>query len=419
MHKFAKDCAKGCSIGYNLDSLTIQKIATRAHDAVSKYLYRVRGKPRFKRVCKNSKTHRLRSVEGKNNASGIRFIDGQVIWNVRGSEKLILSPRFDSKDKYGLEKHALSCKVKYVRIVKKLIGKKHRFVAQLVLAGTPKLKRDNSLVKDKIVGIDVGPSSIAIYSQQEVLLKELCPDIDYCVKKISTLQRKMDRSRRATNINNYNSDKTIKKGPKVLNLSNSYLKMQMDKQILENKIKLARAHSHGELANKILSLGNILKVEKTSYKGWQKVLFGQSVQKKAPGMLKDILQRKAETANGKVIEINTYATKLSQTCICSKIQKKKLSQRWHECTDCNTTAQRDVFSAYLAYYVEDNSLDICQSKKDWPGAKVLHDTAISRLRQRTSGKEYIASFGLAKGKRQSSSQYKDNFQHIDALDVVA
>jgi hypothetical protein len=53
-------------------------------------------------------------VEGKNNASGIRWCDDHVEWS-----GLSLSFLFDHKDKFGVQAHALSHEVKYVRLVKK------------------------------------------------------------------------------------------------------------------------------------------------------------------------------------------------------------------------------------------------------------------------------------------------------------
>ena len=63
---------------------------------------------------------------------------------------------------------------------------------------------------------------------------------------------------------------------------------------------------------------------------------------------------------------------MSQTCLCGKIKKKKLSERQHIC-DCGINIQRDIFSAYLAKYVENKDncdyLDIRNAKKYFKGAE--------------------------------------------------
>lgn len=104
-------------LGHHLDSLTAQKIATRAFRAVEEYAYHKRGKPRFR--GKN----RFSSVEGKNNASGLRWKDQHIVWPLKKDktkeDSLVIKPLFDRKDRDGLEAHALSCKTKMVRLVRR------------------------------------------------------------------------------------------------------------------------------------------------------------------------------------------------------------------------------------------------------------------------------------------------------------
>ncbi|MGF1497032.1 MAG: zinc ribbon domain-containing protein, partial [Elainellaceae cyanobacterium] len=80
-------------------------------------------------------------------------------------------------------------------------------------------------------------------------------------------------------------------------------------------------------------------------------MFGRSVGKRAPGMFVERLRQKAENAGGSVNEFPTQTTKLSQSCICGRINKKPLSQRVHAC-ECGVISQRDLFSGYLAQFVD-------------------------------------------------------------------
>lgn len=180
----------------------------------------------------------------------------------------------------------------------------------------------------------------------------------------------------------------------------------------------ARKAAHGNLANKIFRVGSIIKTEKLSYKGWQK-RFGRSVGFRAPGLFVEMLRRKAESAGGEVIEFNTRTTALSQTCHCGHKKKKPLKERWHDCAACGVKAQRDLYSAFLARFVENERLDATnQVKAAWlAGADVLLEQAASNLKQTVTGKHRLASFGL--GQRQSGSPLeKESIQH-KALDVVA
>ena len=107
------------------------------------------------------------------------------------------------------------------------------------------------------------------------------------------------------------------------------------------------------------------------------------------------LKRKAENAGGKVTEINTWKTALSQTCHCGAREKKPLKQRWHRC-DCGVQAQRDLYSAYLASFVENNQLMADQAHKAWSGTDIALRTAMSELKQASSGL-VPTSLGLRSG----------------------
>ena len=83
----------------------------------------------------------------------------------------------------------------------------------------------------------------------------------------------MDRSRRATNHDNYNEDGTIKKqGNKKLtwNKSNHYFKYQNRLKELYRKQADVRKYQHECLANEIVSLGDNIYVEKMNFQGLSK-----------------------------------------------------------------------------------------------------------------------------------------------------
>ena len=63
-----------CWIGQHLDIHTIQKLATRAFKATHQYAFGKRGRPRFKGH------NQMDIVEGKSNASGIRWRTDRVKW---------------------------------------------------------------------------------------------------------------------------------------------------------------------------------------------------------------------------------------------------------------------------------------------------------------------------------------------------
>ncbi len=343
-------------IGDHIDSNTAQKLATRAYKAVEKVLFGQAGSVRFK--GKNQ----MDSVEGKSNKSGIRWKGEAVEWG--GLQLKALISRNDP-----VILHSLNSKVKYVRLVRRKVSGKNRFSAQLICEGKPFRKPKNTLGVG-VVGLDLGPSTIAIVSETDAHLKEFARELEFEAARIRRLQRKLDRSRRANNPDNFNPNGTVKKGCQRWNSSSSYLKVRNSKANLERKLAAHRKSLHGELVNDILRTGEIIKLEKLSYKAFQK-LFGKSVGKRAPGMFVSHLKSQAERAGGKVVEIPTYNRSLSQTCQCGRVKKKSLSERVHQC-ECGVVAQRDLYSAFLAKHIEPDTfvLQVSQLLVDWQSVEL-------------------------------------------------
>jgi hypothetical protein len=127
-------------LGEHLDSHVLQKLATRAYGAANRLLL-----GRAKRVRFKGKAQ-LDSVEGKSNASGIRWCGDRVEWS-----GLVLPARIHPRDR--VVAHGLSCPVKYVRLVRRKLLLRHRFYAQLVCEGRPYRKPQHKLGQG-IVGLE-------------------------------------------------------------------------------------------------------------------------------------------------------------------------------------------------------------------------------------------------------------------------
>ncbi len=319
----------------------------------------------------------FRSLEGTTNTEGLRYKDGIVYWKGRYVKKLMIPCIINHDDpviRYGL-KH----RIKFCRLLKKTIKGKVRYYVQLVLEGKPLQKYE---FPKEVVGLDLGPSTIAYYTNGHKNIAELetfCAELEQKDKEIRVLQRKIDRQRRANNPDNYNPDGTSIKGRRQWIISNR--QRQTENQLAEFKRKEReyRKSLHGQLANKILQLGCIIKTENISYLGFQK-MFGKSVDRRAPGMFMEMLRRKAKDAGGEVIEFSTNKTALSQICHkCEQRTKKPLEKRWHTCCDMNI--QRDIYSAFLASFVEDDTLDIAAVQKQWPSVELMLEQAMSKDKQ--------------------------------------
>jgi putative transposase len=419
--QLARQHRDACWIGDHIGSHDCQSTVTRAFSAVEAYMFKTKGKPRFKTRS------RFRSIEGKSNESTIRYRTKPIKAIHYG--RLTLPMRLKRRDKKKWQAQALERRTKYCRIIKRRIKGRDRWFVQLVQEGLPPQIHPTGT---DTVGLDLGPSSIAIVSSTEADLQPLCPTITHPWKKLRRIERAMDRSRRATNPECYDAKGRWIKLPKTkkkqkhkvatvkpiitkltrksqsktevttdssipnlkkaikakkvklptpkrkIQCSSRYKKLRIQKQETERKLAAERKRSHGELQNQILRQGTTVKTEKVSYRAWQKN-YGRSVKVRAPGMLIEGLTRKAESAGGQVLEINTRTTKLSQydhtthDCV-----KKKLSQRWHIFRDGVTEpVQRDIYSAFLAKHCDTDTLDVSQVKDSWPAMEPL-------LRQATS-----------------------------------
>ena len=387
----------------NIDSFTAQKIATELWKSYDDFFYGNGKKVYYKRYGE------LNSLEGKSNISGIRFKDDTILWN--GLE----IPVVIDYDNY-YEYQAIQSQICYNRIVRKYVRNKYKYYVQIVFKGNPPLKVDieTGEIKHYIgngdVGLDIGTRTIAISSQSDVKILELADRIQNIENQKQKLLRKMDRSRRATNPDNYNEDGTIKRqGNKKVrwNKSNHYIKYQNELKELYRKQADIRKYQHECLANYIISLGNKVYVEKMNFAGLQKRAkntekndkgkfkrkkrFGKSLANKAPSMLLNIINRKLGYYGEKLIEINTLEAKASQfNHFDGTYTKKSLSQRWNDFDGIRI--QRDMYSAFLIMNISDDlkSFDIDKCNERFENFYQLHNLEVTRL----TGKKNLSSIAI-------------------------
>ena len=361
-------------LGKHLDANTIQTIASRAHTAVRQYQFGARGRPRFKGKGQ------FHSVEGKSNKQGIRWRGGSVVWG-----DLRLRTRISADD--PVIAHALACPIKRVRIVRRTLNGHQRFFVQLVCAGTPYQKPEHPM-KQGVIGIDPGPRTFGLAGADWGAQIDLATPLKQSHTQQRRIQRQIDRMRRENNPTNYLPDGRVRPGRKRWVISRN--QRDNERRLAEAKRKQAahRKSLHGWLANTLLRLGNDIRVEKNSYRSFQKK-YGKAVGQAAPATFVATLSRKAESAGVRVLVIPT-SLRLSQTCLCGAIARKPLSERVHRC-DCGITVQRDVFSAYLARFsvaVDGPSgpswrLDAAQAQAAWAGAESRFPAASSPISVQT------------------------------------
>lgn len=334
-----------------INSHVAQKIASAVWRGVEKVLYG------------NGKTLHFRkytefvSLEGKNNSTGLVFRDGVLKVNSRPIHTA--RHKRDGSASRRYEEEALTHRVKYCRLVRRPVGSSWHYYVQLVLEGTAPQK--HSLGSGR-AGLDIGTSTAAAATEQECILTVLDETVENIEKEQRRLLRKMDRSRRTTNPQNYNVDGTVKKGGKRWHKSKNYRRMEMQYASLCRKRAAALKQQQEILANRIVSQCDTLYIEKMNFKGLQRKAkqskvkengkyarrkrFGKSLQARAPAQFCGILKRKLETLGGRYLEADTKAFRASQyNHVTNTYIKKKLSRR-HNVIN-GRWIQRDLYSAFL------------------------------------------------------------------------
>jgi len=351
------ELAKGLRVGWiaeHLDAVLVQTLASRAYRALNRVCLGKAKRVRFK-----SRGRSLSSIENKRNDTGLRFLlqkpeegnRGWLIWKEDQLEAVI-----DWEDE--VVAHGLRHRIKYARLVQRRASSPKaegadvcgfRYFVQLALEGVPHHKKKH-LVGQDTIGADLGPSTIALVPQEgEASLSVFCEELAPDEKEVRRLQRRMERQRRTANPDNYDTKGRIKKqGKKRLKWKSSkgYERTRRRKATRECKLAAHRKSLHGQIIHQIVAVGDTIIMEKLSYKAWQKQ-YGRSVGLRAPG----------PRTGGTLIEVPTRTTRLSQFCHgCGRQVKKPLSQRWHECQCGIGPIQRDLYSAFLAAYLDADHL---------------------------------------------------------------
>mgnify|MGYP003494011083 FL=1 len=287
----------------------------------------------------------------------------------------------------------------FVSISFKAIRGKTRVYIHITIEGISKPKYNKNGTRRHqygkgFIGCDIGPQSIAYTSKEEVGLKNLAErgaSIKDREQKEARILRKMDRSRRAMNPENYNDDGTIRKGEKTWKKSNRYKKLHSQ---YRNICRIAAENRHlaiNEEVNHMRALGNVFitepknakKLQKRSknterqgkpsviqksdgteqlvYKYKRKKRHGKSIKNRCPGYFQAQAKAKFERTGGVYIEVPAAYRASQYDHTCNKYIKKALSQRMYELAD-GTRVQRDWYSSFLMYCIGTDLQNISRYK---------------------------------------------------------
>ena len=374
-----------------IDSDVAQKIASSVWRSVEKYLFDNGKCIHFR------KYDEFESMEGKKNTSGMRFKDGRLQW--RGQ---VIQPQIRT----DYDKEALRSRVKYCRIRRKPVGTKYHYYLQLILEGKPPVKHP---VGHGTAGLDIGTSTAAVVTGDSCRLTVLGSDTKDRSSQIRRIQRAMDRSRRATNPDNYLPDGTVRKGAKKWIWSEHYKKLQFRKKSLERRYADAVNAGHHRLSNEIASKADTVYVEKMSFNGLarksksatkkadgrfrSRKRFGKSIGNHAPAVFLNILGNRLASGGGQLIKIDTISFRASQyNHVTDDYVRKKLSCRGSFVG--GHYVQRDLYSAFLLRNSNDTGTAADRQKctDSFPTFLMTHDACMDAFL--AENKKFPSSFGL-------------------------
>ena len=355
----------------HLNTAELQVIAENAYKTLSQVIFYKTKPEKLKFRSKYSLEHSFRNNV---NITGTRLVESKKT-NV--AYRLYIHKRSTFIDipvsaftEYQQVQLLRADKIKYVQIVSKTIRGKQVFYLNIVCQGIPVSKIQKG---EGVTGIDPGVSTVAYVSKDSCGLVDLVPK-DFVRKErlIQNLSRKIERSRRVNNPEAYNENGTCKQDVRLKPLSKRAKRLAIRRQTAYRKLTEERRKRQGELVNLIVSQSSVIKIEDLDVKSLQKrkretrinpktgrpfskKRYGKDVFKAAPGYFRTLLLQRANSTGCKVDIISPKKTKPSQyNHITGEFNKKELKTRIYNLTDEITDIQRDLYSAFLITYIEND-----------------------------------------------------------------
>lgn len=327
----------------------------------------------------------------------------------RNNAKFLTFPIVFDRDSVDYEMPALEGglgSIHVVSIVRKLIRGSYKYYVQFSIEGQKPLK-GRSLGSGR-VGIDLGPSTIAVAAESTVYIDKLAAKCDRIEEKVGKIQRRLERSRRASNPQNFNEDGTIKRISRVNGerrvwyKSKRYVKLQQELAELQRKQAAVRKLQHIERANELLSLGDTFIVENNPVASWakkskettmdektgriqSKKRYGKSVSNHAPAMFIDILKQKVESLGGEFAKVDTHNAASRYDFVSGEFTEHQINER-NILLSNGQTHQRDMLAAFNLQHLDTTSkefkaYDREQMKSDYPRFCKLEREELDRYLQ--------------------------------------
>ena len=284
--------------------------------------------------------------------------------------KILHNPKHADYELWALKGGVNSVKV--VKVVRRLVRSQYKYYVQLTIEGE-KPQKGRRLGKGN-VGIDLGPTTVAVSGVNVVSIDKLASKCDDIQEEITRLSRRIDRSRRANNPQNFNEDGTIKRGIKLVwNDSNRYKELRRELAELRRKQAAIRKQQHIERANALLKEGDTFIVENNPISSWttraketkvnektgkiqKKKRFGKSVANHAPSMFVSILENKVKSLGGDLVKVDTKNAASQYDFTNNSFTKHELKER-NVTLSNGDTHQRDMLAAFNLQHLQYDEKD--------------------------------------------------------------
>ena len=321
----------------------------------------------------NSFATRVKVTRGKKYSSGMNLhldtltLDIKINGKTGKNAKFISLPIVYNLKHADYEMNALHGgmeSIKVVKVLRRLVRGQYKYYLQLTIEGE-KPQKGRQLGKGT-VGIDIGPTTIAVAGENIVSIDKLAAECDSYQNEINKLARKIDRSRRANNPQNFNEDGTIKRGVRLVWKKRKDMKRYSEllNELAELKRRQAavRKASHISRANALLKQGDTFIVEDNPYKGWaaraketkvsertgkiqRKKRWGKSVADHAPAMFVTVLENKVKSLGGVFIKVDPKNAASRYDFTDGSFTKHELDERSITLSN-GDTHQRDLLAAF-------------------------------------------------------------------------
>lgn len=396
---------------YGINSTILENISSNLWRSLEKYLYGNGKKITFKE--KNSfNLYKTRLKSGSFNGIKIDLTKSTLTLNINGKTgkngkymtmPFIINPKSD----YEMFCFISTNEIREVIIQREFIRGKWKYYVSFSIKGK-KPSKGRKIGKGQ-VGIDLGPSSIAIASNKRVYINELGKGISSIEHENKILSRKMDRSRRQNNPLQFNENGTIKRYQKGERpewvYSKNYIKLKNKlKENYRRRAALLKL-SHINLANEVLTYGDNFIVENNPVASWSKKAketrinekgkinkkkrFGKSIQNHAPSMFIEILKNKVNSLGGVLnkIDIKNGASQFDFTN--GEKTKHELKERRITLSNGNIHL-RDTLAAFNLQHFQNKEFNVTDMNRDYLNFCNLEKQEIERHK----GNKVLKSFGI-------------------------